>query len=123
MVEGGSISHSPLLDGSNNLYWKARMKAFIRALDENSQRSVFTSRKHLTKKDDKGNVTLTPKEKWSSDDNKLANYNFKALNVISNGVGGDQIKLITTYESVKEAQEILQTINIKALVILNKTLV
>ena len=65
--------------------------------------------KHPTTKDDKGNVTLTHEEKWSSDDDKLANYNSKALTSIFNGVGANQIKLITICESAKEAWEILQT--------------
>ena len=83
------------------------MKAFIKALDEKAWRSVLIGWKHLTTKDDKGNVTLTPEDKWSHDNDRLTNYNFKALNAIFNGVGADQIKLITTYESAKEAWEIL----------------
>ena len=70
---------------------------------------MFTSWKHPTIKDDKDNLILTPEEKWYCDDDRLANYNSKTLNAIFNGVGADQIKLITTCESVKEAWEILQT--------------
>ena len=32
--EGGSTSHHPLLDGTNNEYWKAMMHAFIKSIDE-----------------------------------------------------------------------------------------
>ena len=60
----------------------ARMKAFIKALDEKAWRSMLIGWKHPTIKYDKGNVTLTPEEKWFGDDDKLANYNSKALNVI-----------------------------------------
>ena len=77
LAEGGSISRPPLLDGSNYPYQKARLKAFIKALDEKAWRSVLTGWKHPTTKDDKGNVTLTPEEKWSSDDDRLTNYNSK----------------------------------------------
>ena len=77
------------------------MKAFIKALNKKAWRFVFTSWKHPTIKDDRGNVTLTPEEKWSGDDGKFANYNFKALNAIFNGFGVDQINLITTCESCK----------------------
>ena len=55
------------------------------------------------KKDDKGNVTLIPKEKQSGDDDRLANYNSQALNEIFNGVGAYQNKLITTSKSAKKA--------------------
>ena len=70
---------------------------------------MLTSWKHPTTKDGEGNVTLAPKMKWSADDDSLANYNSKALNAIFNGVSADQIKLITTRESIKEAWGILQT--------------
>ena len=85
-----------------------RIKAFIQALDEKAWRMVLIGRKQLMTKDNKGNTSLTPKVKWLTDDDMLANYNSKALNVIFNGVGADQIKLITTCESTKEAWEILQ---------------
>ena len=65
--------------------------------------------KHPRTRNDKGNVNLTPKEKWFGDNDRLENYNSKALNAIFNGVDADQIKLITTCESVKEAWKILQT--------------
>ena len=103
LAEGGSISRPSLLDGLNYPYWKARIKAFIKALDEKAWRSALSSWKHPTTKDDKGNVTLTSEVKWSGDDNKLANYKSKVLNAIFNSIGANQIKLITTCESAKEA--------------------
>lgn len=32
--EGGSTSRPPMLDGANYPYWKARMRAFLKAIDE-----------------------------------------------------------------------------------------
>ncbi|KAI3463689.1 hypothetical protein Pfo_020352 [Paulownia fortunei] len=43
------------------------------------------------------------------EDEKIANYNSKALNAIFSAVDVNQFKLIATCESVKEAWEILQT--------------
>ena len=65
------------------------MEAFIKALDEKAWRSMLTGWKHPTTKDDEGNVTLIPEVKWTCDDDRLANYNSKALNAIFNGVGAD----------------------------------
>ena len=79
------------------------MKAFIKALDEKAWRLVLTSLKHPTTKDDEGNVVITHEVKWSADDDRLANYNSKVLNIIFNGVCADQIKLIITCEYAKEA--------------------
>ena len=41
MKEGGSTSHPPLLDGRNYGFWKARMRAFIKSIDEKAWRSVL----------------------------------------------------------------------------------
>ena len=48
-----------------------------------------------------GNITLTLEVKLSGDNDRLANYNSKVLNEIFNGVGANQIKLITTCEYTK----------------------
>ena len=79
LVKGSSISRLPLLDGSNYPYWKARMNAFIKALDERVWRSMLTGWTHPTTKDDQGKVILKLEFSWSTEDDKLANYNSKAL--------------------------------------------
>ena len=109
LAEGGSISRPPLLDSTNYFYWKARMKAFIKALDEKAWRSVLNGWSPPTTKDEEGKDILKPDLTWSSDDDKLANCNSKALHAILNGVDATRIKMITNCESAKEAWDILQT--------------
>lgn len=58
----GYVSHPLLLEGSYNPYWKARMKAFIKALDENAWRAVLTGWNHPATKDDEGKVIHKPEE-------------------------------------------------------------
>ena len=55
------------------------MKAFIKDLDEKAWRSMLIGWKHPRTKDDKGNVTLTPEEKWFGNNDRLANYNFTKM--------------------------------------------
>ena len=109
LAESNSISRSLLLDGSNYPYWKARMKAFIKALDEKAWRSLLTAWTHPTTKDDKGKLILKLEVSWSSEDDRLANYNSKVLHTIFNVVDDNQIKLIAPYEFAKETLDILQT--------------
>ncbi|PON99959.1 hypothetical protein TorRG33x02_043770, partial [Trema orientale] len=85
------------------------MKAFIKALDEKAWRSVLSGWSPPTIKDDEGKDIIKPELSWSSDDDKLANYNSKALHAILNGVDTTKIKMITNCESAKEAWDILQT--------------
>ncbi|XP_024019486.1 uncharacterized protein LOC112091030 [Morus notabilis] len=108
LKEGGSVSRPPLLDGSNYSYWKARMKAFIKAQDEKAWRAVLTGWKHPVTKDTEGKENLKPEESWSTDEDRLANYNSRALNAIFNGVDVNHFKMISTCESTKDAWEILE---------------
>ena len=39
--EGGSTSRPPLLNGTNYGYWKARLHAFIKSIDEKAWRSIL----------------------------------------------------------------------------------
>ena len=73
LAEGGSISRSPLYNGSNYPYWKANIKAFIEVLDEKDWRSVLTSRTHPITKDYKGKLILKPEISWSYEDDRLDN--------------------------------------------------
>ena len=41
MKEGGSTSHPPFLNGMNYGYWKARMRGFIKLIDEKAWRSIL----------------------------------------------------------------------------------
>ena len=108
LKECGLVSRPPLLDGSNYSYWKARMKAFIKAIDGKAWRSVLTSWEHLITKDTEGKEILKPKTTWSTEEDRLANNNSKALNAIFNRVDANQFKLISTCETAKNAWEILQ---------------
>ena len=84
------------------------MKAFIKAIDENAQRSILNSWEHRVTKDSKGKETLKPKITWSTEEDRLANNNFKALNAIFNKVNANQFKLISMCETAKDAWEMLQ---------------
>ena len=101
--ERGSISRPPLLDGTNYPYWKARMRAFIKALDGKARHAILTNWTHPTKTDDDGSTIPKPEESWSTDEDRLANYNSKALNAIFNAVDANQFKLISTCETAMEA--------------------
>ena len=50
--EGGFVQLPPLLDESNYAYWKARMKAFIKSMDEKVWRVIGWD--HPMKQDDNG---------------------------------------------------------------------
>ena len=60
LKEGGLVGRPPLLDGLNYLYWKAKIKIFIKAFDEKAWRVILTGRGHPTKTDDQGKTIPKP---------------------------------------------------------------
>ena len=60
LKEGGLVSRPPLLNGSNYSYWKAYVKAFIKAINEKAWRSVLTCWKHPVTQDSERNEILKP---------------------------------------------------------------
>ena len=82
---------------------ESKDEGVITALDKRLWRSVLTGWTYLTTKDDQGKVILKPEVSWSFEDDKLANYNFKALHTIFNGVDANHIILIVSHKFAKKA--------------------
>ncbi|KAG9442590.1 hypothetical protein H6P81_018444 [Aristolochia fimbriata] len=111
MKEGASNTRPPLLDGTNYSYWKARMHAYIRALDERAWKSIEKGWKLPTKVVGEGAARkeiLKDDSEWTDEDDKLSSCNAKALNAIFGGVDVDQFRRIFACQSAQEAWKILE---------------
>ena len=100
MDRGQSLIIPPLFDGTNYLYWKVRMRAFLQSLDENVWQPVEIG---WTK----------PKEvsaNWDNAKIKAANFNSRALNTLFSAVTNEEFKKIFSTKTIMEAWSILQTI-------------
>ena len=78
-------------------------------MDVRAWRSIMTGWTPPMVTDSEGKKVLKPEIDWSTKDDRLANYNNKALHAIFNGCNADHTKLIFSCETAKEAWEILQT--------------
>ncbi|CAM8975427.1 unnamed protein product [Rhodiola kirilowii] len=107
--EGQSTTRPVLLEGPNYGYWKARMKAFIKNVDEKAWRSVLTGWKPPLLATDEGRIVPKPETEWSEQEERLAMGNAKALNAIFSAVDESIFKLILNCESAKEAWDTLST--------------
>ena len=99
MDRGQSLILPPLFDGTNYAYWKVRMRAFLQSLDEKVWQAIEIG---WTK----------PKEvpaDWDDAKIKAANFNSRALNALFNVDTNEEFKKISSTETAKEAQTILQT--------------
>ena len=66
-MEGGVIIRPPLLDGTNYEYWKARMVAFLKSMDNKTWKAIIKGWQHPVVVDTEGKSTSTlkPEENWS----------------------------------------------------------
>ena len=101
--EGGSVTRPPLFNGTNYVYWKSKMKAFIKSLDEKAWCTIEVGWSLPTTKDESGEQIPKEEAKWTATEQKLALANNKALYAIFNAVDEEQFKLISSCEMAKEA--------------------
>ena len=91
-----------LLDDKNYAYWKIRVKAYIKAIDEKAWHLILTRWTSPIVTTDEV-TTIKSEETWTKTENNLANINFKALNAIFSHVDANQFKLISACESTRDA--------------------
>jgi len=62
--KGGFVNRPPMLDGSNYDYWKSRMSAFLKSIDNKTWKAVLKGWEHHVVLDADGNMTtfLKPEE-------------------------------------------------------------
>ena len=97
----------PKFDGSNYAYWKALMRAYLRAIDERVWLSVENG--YFAPTITVGEATTSkPIATWDKGDFEIKGWNNKALSTIFNGVTPDEFRRISTCETAKEAWDILE---------------
>ena len=101
--EVASVTRPPLLDSSNYTYWKARMMAFIKSLDEKAWVAIIEGWSPPVIKNEEGKDILKDVKKWSTDEERAALGNSRAVNAIFTAVYEEQFKLISTCETANEA--------------------
>jgi hypothetical protein len=109
--DGGFVNRPPLLNGSNFDYWKARMVAFLRSMDNKTWKAVVNGWDHptYTAKEGTSIGEKKPESEWSKEEDEPALGNSKALNALFNGVDSNMFRMIKQYTIAKDAWEILVT--------------
>ena len=101
MEHGHSLVIPPHFDGNNYAYWKVRMKAFLKSIDERVWYSVEYGWEKPT----------TPVSEWQTSQKEAATFNSKAINAIFNAVSMEEFKRISYVEVAHTAWNILQTVH------------
>ena len=98
MYGGLSLIIPPLFDGINYAYWKVRMRAFLRSLDE----MVWLAMEIGWTKPTEASID------WDDAKIKTANFNSNALNSLFSVVTNEEFEKISLIETSKEAWTILR---------------
>ncbi|KAL4619378.1 hypothetical protein ACB092_06G074600 [Castanea dentata] len=101
MEHGHSLVIPPHFDGNNYAYWKVRMKAFLKYINERVWNFVEFGWEKPT--------TLV--SKWQTSQKEVTTFNSKAMNAIFNTVSMEEFKRISNVEVSHTAWNILQTVN------------
>ena len=102
MKHGHSLVFPPHIDGNNYAYWKVRMKAFLKSIDER----VWNSVKYGWEKP-------TTFSKWSTSQKEATAFNSKVMNAIFNVVSLEEFRRISNVEVAHTAWKILQIVHEK----------
>ncbi|KAG9446372.1 hypothetical protein H6P81_012500 [Aristolochia fimbriata] len=105
--DGGSSARPPLLEGTNYPYWKARMIAYIKSIDEDVWLTVLEGWTRPTIELE-GKMLDKPEKNWTDKEKKSSNLNSKALNAIFCGVNLEEFSRMSAITSAKEAWESLE---------------
>ncbi|CAM8963086.1 unnamed protein product [Rhodiola kirilowii] len=108
LKEGQSTNRPLLLEGPNYGYWKSKMNAFLKSLDEKAWSAVLIGWTPPLTANAEGIMVLKPEELWTDADEKIAAGNSKAMNAIFSGVDENVFKLISNCEIAKEAWDTLR---------------
>ena len=101
MEHGHSLVISPHFDGNNYVYWKVRMKVFLKSIDEKVWNSVEYGWEKPT----------TSVSEWQTSQKEIIAFNSKAMNVIFNVVSIEEFKRISDVEVAHTIWNILQTVH------------
>ena len=101
MEHGHSLVIHAHFDGNNYAYWKVRMKAFLKSIDER----VWNSIKYGWEK------PTTAVSEWQTSQKAAATFNNKAMNAIFNAVSTEEFKRISNVEVAHIAWNILQIVH------------
>ena len=110
MTEGASNSRPPFLKGHNYGFWKLRMKAYIRSINERAWMTLEEC--YLAPNKSENGVTISkPRSEWTINEFELAKRHHWAMNAIFGGVDSRQFRYIQNLETTKEAWDALRVIN------------
>ena len=101
MKHSHSLVIPPHFEGNNYAYWKVRMKAFLKSIEERVWNYIEYKWEKLT----------TPIREWSTSQKEVVAFYSKAMNAIFNAVSMEEFKRISNVNVAHTTWNILQTVH------------
>ncbi|WVY99469.1 hypothetical protein V8G54_025539 [Vigna mungo] len=95
--ESASINRPPLFTGENYAFWKVRMQIFIKSIDIDIWEAVVH-----------GPFEPKPRDLWTLEDKRRAQYDVRACNIISSALIIDEFYRISLCKTAQEMWEVLR---------------
>ena len=100
-----SVTRPPPFDGSNYAYWKARMRIFLKSMDESVWQATVTEWNppimEVAGVDGLQSMKVTPYYQWTTLQKSESSANAKALNAITCALSPDEFKRIISCDTAK----------------------
>lgn len=103
--EGTFTSKPLLLNGSNYSYWKVRMIAFLKAIDDQVWEVVVNGFTEPTVVVD-GQTRSKPRADWTLDEKNKSNFNNNAIHAIYNGITASEFHRVSVCPTAKAASDL-----------------
>ncbi|BAT89667.1 hypothetical protein VIGAN_06068300 [Vigna angularis var. angularis] len=106
-AEGASINRPPLFTGDNYAFWKVRMEIFMGSVDRGIWEAVLNG-PYIPKRTIDGVEVEKPYFNWTPEENRRAQFDIKARNIISSAVVLDEFYRISVCKTAQEMWEVLR---------------
>src|ERR1044072_8702930 len=109
--EGGSINRPPILDGTNYDYWKDRMTAFLRSIDNKTWKSIVKGwtppvNKTTSENSSATTIELKNEEDWTTEEDEEAWDSLKIAHEGTSRVRMSRLQMLTTqFENLRMSEE------------------
>jgi len=100
-AKGASTNRPPLFSRVNYPFWKIRMKIFIESLDRGVGDAIVNG-PSVPKTLIDGQIVDRPWSEWSDSENKKAQFDCMAHNIITSALNLDKFFRVSQYSSAKE---------------------
>ncbi|KAA0056014.1 gag-pol polyprotein [Cucumis melo var. makuwa] len=99
-----------MLDGANYGYWKVRMIAFLKLMDNKCWKVVFIEWESPSTRDAADKIMLKPEITWTKEEDEESLENSRAMNALFNDLANESLTLGEKISEAKKVEKVLRSL-------------